>query len=86
MAIFKEKIMLKKRIDLLCCGSSIFGLTDLLKKKYNWAPRILHDMWIADKVYGYLKLTFANAALFKTVTRILFSIQTSSHMVVWYTE
>ena len=40
-------------------------------KKYVWAPIILHAMWIVESAYGYLKSTFANAALFKTVTRIL---------------
>ena len=32
---------------------------------------MLHAMWIVERAYGYLKSTFAKAALFKTVTRIL---------------
>ena len=39
---------------------------------------ILHAIWMVDSAYGYLKSTFANAALFNTVTRILLAIQTSS--------
>ena len=33
---------------------------------------------MVDRAYGYLKSTFANAALFNTVTKILLAIQTSS--------
>ena len=47
-------------------------------KKYSWAPMMLHAMWIVESAYGYLKSTFAKAALFKTVTRILLS-QTTIH-------
>jgi hypothetical protein len=32
---------------------------------------MLQAMWIVDSAYGYLKSTFAKAALFKMVTRIL---------------
>ena len=39
---------------------------------------ILHAIWIVDKAYGYLKSTFANAALFNTVTKMLFAIHTRS--------
>ena len=39
---------------------------------------ILHAIWIVDNAYGYLKSTFANAALFNTVTKMLLAIQTKS--------
>lgn len=32
---------------------------------------MLHAMWIVDSAYGYLKSTFAKAALFKIVTNTL---------------
>ncbi len=68
IAIFNEKIILNSSTALRLCPSIAFGLTVRLKKKYNWAPKILHAMWIVLTVYGYLKSTFANAALFNMVT------------------
>ena len=32
---------------------------------------IFTAIWIVESAYGYLKLTFANAALFKIVTKML---------------
>ena len=61
-----------------CDASSCLGLMVRDKRKYTWHPMMLQAMWMVDRAYGYLKSTFANAALFNTVTKILLAIHTSN--------
>lgn len=49
-------------------------------KKMILEPRKLKNMCTALKKKGYLKSTFAKAALFKSVTPMLFMVHNINHM------